>query len=969
LSLSYAFKRVIRSWQLFIALLLSLLLASTFFAGVNIGADTTAKQALDQQLEQVLVDIVVRQGSGEPLMPLGSPAEEKLGLLSSEDATAIAGEISEIKDVKETEIISRAHLFTRLPDSNESTSFTLVGISDNSRVYEGWPGGASSLGENKTYVWINARDAGKLDVGAVLQFNLSIFAVPQTREPGDLTEPAEPIIIPFNLTVAGFVELDDRALSIAEGQYYQPRSPFFGPGLVTTTRTTIRDPNPNFLILDWEETFAALLDVIYSLAPSEEPLRTINTEILVYINREALISPWDIGTSITNLKTLTSQIQGKVLDYGLSASNRLERVLTMYQFMSLAMRFIFVITAIPVFFVAWYMGMTVSDVSFNLRRREIGLLLTKGFSRGQLLRIFLSEALLVGLIAGVAGLALSYMLSPVFVGIGGGQLEGTPVIGYGTVIVTVIFSVILTFLSVFQPARRASRLKAVDALREYMYVQEVKPYKKTIPWIAFLLGLYKMIILLLGVNVQVEVMRTAFRSGNILIMIFGAIGVFIDGILTYIGPLLFFWGLTKIFIRGSLKFQEFTAKAARFLGDLGELATRSVQRNPARAASTAFLIALIIGYTFQVVGSLASEQDFTIRQIHYTVGADISVPLSSEPLTNVTELTSKIDAVSGVSSSTVEYSFSVETGTGYINLRAVNPNEWLNIAYYESEWFTGSDAETAFQHLASDNDTIILERDVAKILDLKIDDPITVNFGKTTRNLRIVGFFAFESPEITIPGAPGVQFGMSRFWSYVSDALYETVSHETLITSAKILVKLENRADEKEVADRIRALDEPSIGEVYSVAEQLEKQQTSILYSGMLNIQRLGVIFAVLAASVGTALVTLVSLKERGKEATLMSVRGLSFRQLIVMLLTENLAIVTFAVLLGAVAGFIIVRGNVAASNAFAMSLVSRRVVFPPDALSTMLSSILLVFASTVIPVIVMARRYISKLERMVRLG
>jgi len=141
------------------------------------------------------------------------------------------------------------------------------------------------------------------------------------------------------------------------------------------------------------------------------------------------------------------------------------------------------------------------------------------------------------------------------------------------------------------------------------------------------------------------------------------------------------------------------------------------------------------------------------------------------------------------------------------------------------------------------------------------------------------------------------------------------------------------------------------------------------MYQGMLNIQRLGVIFAILAASVGTALVTLVSLKERGKEATLMSVRGLSFKQLTVMLLTENLAIVTFAVVLGAVSGIIMVRGNIAASNAFAISLVSRHVVFPPDALLTILFSILLVLASTIIPAIVMARRYVSKLERMVRLG
>ena len=119
----------------------------------------------------------------------------------------------------------------------------------------------------------------------------------------------------------------------------------------------------------------------------------------------------------------------------------------------------------------------------------------------------------------------------------------------------------------------------------------------------------------------------------------------------------------------------------------------------------------------------------------------------------------------------------------------------------------------------------------------------------------------------------------------------------------------------------------------------------------------------------GTALVTLVGLKERSREASLMSVRGLSFKQLVVMLLTENLAVVMFSVLLGAVVGLIIVRGSVAAANALALSLVGRRVVFPLNSLLTLLSSFSLVFASTIIPVILVARRYVLKLERMVRVG
>ena len=67
----------------------------------------------------------------------------------------------------------------------------------------------------------------------------------------------------------------------------------------------------------------------------------------------------------------------------------------------------------------------------------------------------------------------------------------------------------------------------------------------------------------------------------------------------------------------------------------------------------------------------------------------------------------------------------------------------------------------------------------------------------------------------------------------------------------------------------------------------------------VLNFQSLGIAFAVLSASVGMVLIAVVSLSERSREATLMSVRGLSYGQLVWMFLAENIAVITFAVLLG----------------------------------------------------------------------
>jgi ABC-type antimicrobial peptide transport system permease subunit len=934
------FKRVIRSWRLFAALLLGVVMASTFFAGINIGADTAAKQALDQHLRNVPIDIAVRSG-WEPIW-------------SSANATEIANVISssDIKGVASAEVISRAGWPGWMVQvDNKTAYFVVVGISEGSRVYDGLTvtEGSSSLNANETYVWADAPSASDLKLGEVISANFSVWLGEDSRP-----EQPEEKWITINLTVAGFVELDDKASQIALGYS------------VESTRVIIEDQEhvvidpKNLLIADWDKTFAKLLDALYDMSPLYSP---IETNILVFLDRASVIGPWDIGTSIDKVRAVTSQIENKVLGYHAYAQNYLENALQSFQFTSQNMTLQFIVIALPVFFMAWYMGTTVSDVSFNMRRREIGLLLTKGFSRSQLLRMFLSEAALIGVMGGLIGVGLSLLLSPFFVKAGGGEwFSAAPVVGVETVVLAVIFSVIITFLSMFRPARRASQLQAVDALRAYHYVEEVKPSRQRWSWIALILGTYKIVIWLLGINLLTMTMGPPPTS-NIIVLILLSIWIFLDVfILNYIGPLLFFWGLTKLLIRGSIKFQELTARTAKFLGDLSSLATRNVQRNPARTASTAFLVALIIWYSFLATGAYASERDQKIRQIKFNVGADISVTLTT--LTNASQTLSAIEGLPGVSSTVMEYSFYGESSFVRLDLKAVNPEKWLATAFYEGEWFRGNDAKTAFQQMTTDNNTIILGKRIASRLNLRLNDEITLIFGDAdTRALRVVGFFGLQRSE-----------EMSGY-SYVPEGVYYEVK-DSVSARGKILVKLAPGADGKAVADQIREFETNNIGAVYSVAEELQRWQSDVLLTATLNFQLLGVAFAVIAASIGTALVTLVSLKERSKEVSIMSVRGLSFKQLATMLLTENLAVVVFALLLGTIVGLITVYWNVSAMETmpffspvlpYASPVLAHHVVFPMDIVLTLLACFVLVLASTVIPVIIMSRRYVSRLERMVR--
>jgi ABC-type antimicrobial peptide transport system permease subunit len=132
-------------------------------------------------------------------------------------------------------------------------------------------------------------------------------------------------------------------------------------------------------------------------------------------------------------------------------------------------------------------------------------------------------------------------------------------------------------------------------------------------------------------------------------------------------------------------------------------------------------------------------------------------------------------------------------------------------------------------------------------------------------------------------------------------------------------------------------------------------------------------VFAVLAASVGTGLVSAISMKERSREAAMMSVKGLSYKQLLIMFLTENLAVVLFSTILGLIVGLIAAYGSISSGNIlFASvsfgSLIQRRFVLPPDSALFLVGCLALIFASTIIPITIMARKYVTNLERMVRI-
>lgn len=128
--------------------------------------------------------------------------------------------------------------------------------------------------------------------------------------------------------------------------------------------------------------------------------------------------------------------------------------------------------------------MNIMFVSVIERTREIGILKSLGAKGGTILAIFLAEAAMIGLLGGVfgiiAGYIVGFLLSGIFrgfaVGLGGASRFGqsrlgtlsttiTPVITPQLALMALAFGIIVSVVFALYPARRASKLQPVDALR------------------------------------------------------------------------------------------------------------------------------------------------------------------------------------------------------------------------------------------------------------------------------------------------------------------------------------------------------------------------------------------------------------------------------------------------------------------------------------------------------------------------
>ena len=922
----YGVRRTTRNKKLFLAILVGVTIATSLFAAANIGANSLMSTMLEDLLEGVSVDMYWRTYSWGTIP-------------SPSTFFDIRQQIEAVEHIQHTETMIQHWNYTS-GDNDDYHYLLTSGIQENSSIYDGTTlvAGNLTLGANETLIATSSSLISEFPIGS----NYSIQIRLQT---GSFVERLANV----TLKVVGHVELSTSALEALMGEL---TTPFYYWG---EYESWLRE-HATFLITNVETTFFP----IYEWATAQPDAQRLELEAftLITVNRAALINPYNVQLSMQNLQQLGFEIQNRLYAFDGWLVNNLYNGLQIFSSIAEGFRATFLQVSIPVFFIALYMGVTLNDVSYSIRRREVGLLLTKGVTRSTITSLFVWEAVLTGIIASIFGILIAIGILPFFIP----AITWTTIlivgIGVDTIFLTFLIGVLIAVFASYLPARRAAKIPTTEAIREYTLTGEPGGFPRLLAWTALILGSYKLIIWLLGINVAEVALSLVFTNP-----ILGSLSLYwviFDSIISFWAPLLFLWGFVTLIVKGWKGFYHYSERfIGKIMGELGGLASHNISRRPGRTVAIIFITALIVGYSVQTIGILGSSNDLAIRSAYTSVGADIKVHVSHPE--NVTDLLPTIRNIDGIRDAAGQYTFSMDTvaDVGLV-VRAINVSEWLGVAYFEPEWILGVPYPIAFDGIAENNETIIVEKLEAINVQADLGQTISVEFSEFGgyHPLTIIGFMGPEPEFVQLPYSPqGGDWMAEPSWSYVSVELMESYSTE-IDPTGYVLVSLDSPGFNAEVIQTLEALDD--VLQVDSAITLIENYNIDVLRSSTTNMMQLGVAFAIILASVGTLVIIYLTLRERRTTTALMSARGMTYTQTVTMLSAEILTMMIFAILLGLTVGLIIYYGLISGGVATVIpALLLPR--FLPSSFNVMFAIFIgttvgLLILNTFVPILIEAR-------------
>lgn len=514
--------------------------------------------------------------------------------------------------------------------------------------------------------------------------------------------------------------------------------------------------------------------------------------------------------------------------------------------------------------VAGFIIFNVFSITVAQRVREMAMLRTIGASRAQLRRTVIVEALVVGLVASIIGIAVGLLfaiaLKAIFNAIGFGLPTAGITLKARTIIWPLIVGTGVTLLAAIIPAIRATRIPPVAALREGATLPRSR-WSRFTPYLGIA-------VVLIGVLLIISGFRSSGTQSALTLIGLGAFAILIG-----VGMAM------RLLIRpiaGAVGWP-----LARLFGNSAQLGRQNTVRDPARTASTATALMIGIGLVVFVAVFVNGLKNSFFDALDKTVRSQLII-ISDNFQSLPPGIVDAARQADGVESALGVGFLEVEVDGKRSSLNAVDPAAAR--AAVRFDWQRGG-SDALLDQLGTDG--AIVERSFAEEQNLAVGRRFTVTTidGKTA-TYRVIG--EYKDPQL--------------FTGFtVSDAAYGRIA-----TDRDIGVLLVGFRPGVSASDGKAAV-ASALKESYPAA----KVRTRSEYKDFINSQIRSILFvfyallalSVLISLVGVIITLLLSIHERTREIGMMRAVGTLRRQVRAIIRSESVITCAIGGIIGLAVG------------------------------------------------------------------
>jgi putative ABC transport system permease protein len=571
------------------------------------------------------------------------------------------------------------------------------------------------------------------------------------------------------------------------------------------------------------------------------------------------------GTSDKQLSDAVSAVAPKDVDVKLAAQEAKDAAKETNEGLGFVRIFLLGFGGIALFVGAFVIFNTLS-ITVAQRTREFATLRTLGASRKQVLRSVRLEGFVIGLMASLIGLVLGIGIAKgmnaLFVAFGIDLPNAGTVVATRTIIVSLVIGTGVTLLSSIVPARRATRVPPIAAVREGAELPQSNMQKHSAK---VALGTIAAAVAAMSMGVFGNV------SGGLVALLLGG------------GVLTLFIGVALIAPRLVKPLASLVGWPGRRLGgSAGRLASSNSVRNPSRTASTA--AALMVGLTLVTAvavlgnGLRASVNDAVDKQLH---GADY-VLAGSNGATYAADADETLASTPGVKRAS-----SIRSGEALVDGEQgfVGGIDTATIgSFYTFDWTEGSDDTLA---RLGDDGAIITETYADK-QELKVGDEITIT--TPTGDEHAVTVRGIHNPPRMDSLLLDVTVSQQAF-----DAAYEAPKN------SMTFVDTENGVTTAAIEDAASGYPDANV----STAESFGKDRTKS-FATFLSMIYVLLAFSVVVSLFGMVNTLVLSVFERTRELGMLRAIGMTRRQARRMIRQESVITALIGAALGLPLGIFI---------------------------------------------------------------